>query len=238
MMIHVTIIENDSNELEQLRHVLDAWSSNNSTTLSVTTHTSGEDYFYANTTHISNVFFLDIQLDGMNGLDIAKQLRQDGYTGEIIFLTSFREYVFGGYKVHALNYLLKPLEIESLYSCMNEIKESLQTNYYIFRNNQEIVQIWYRDILSFSSFMHNIDILTSNEHFSQRASLGNILSHLPKQFIRVHRSHIVNMAHIYKISGNTITLSNRTTVPIGRQYLNDVRNTFTAYATRMDQRVL
>ena len=233
MTIHVTIIENDSNELEQLRHALDVWLENNSTTLSVTAYASGEEYFSANTTHTSNVFFLDIQLDGMNGLDIAKQLRQDGFAGEIIFLTSFREYVFGGYKVHALNYLLKPLEVEGLYSCMNEIKELLQTHYYVFRNNQEIMQIEYRDILSFSSFMHNIDILTCNEHFSQHASLSNILSHLPKQFIRVHRSHIVNMVHIYKISGNTITLSNRKTVPIGRQYLDDVRKAFTEYATRL-----
>lgn len=237
MTINVTIIENNLNELDQLQHALDAWSENNSTPLSVTTYASGEDYFSANTTHTSNVYFLDIQLDGMNGLDIAQQLRQDEYAGEIIFLTSFREYVFSGYKVHALNYLLKPLEIESLYSCMNEIKESLQTNYYVFRNNQEIVQIEYRVILSFSSFLHSIDILTCHEHFTQHASLSNILSHLPKQFIRVHRSHIVNMTHIHKISGNTITLSNHTTVPIGRQYLNDVRKSFTEYATRLDHRI-
>ena len=107
----------------------------------------------------------------------------------------------------------------------------------MFRNNQTIVQIEYRDILSFSSFLHNIDILTRNEHFNQNAALSSILSHLPKQFVRVHRSHIVNMAHIHKISGNTITLSNRTTVPIGRQYLNDVRKAFTEYATRLDYRM-
>lgn len=235
MLINVTIIENDSNELKQLLHALESWNSKNTADLSITTYASGEDYFSSNKTHISHVFFLDIQLDGMNGLDIAKQLRQDGYAGEIIFLTSFREYVFGGYKVHALNYLLKPLELDALFSCMNEIKESLQASYYVFRSNQDIVQIGYRDIIAFSSFMHNTDILTCHDHFSQHASLGNILAHLPKQFIRVHRSHIVNMAHIYKISGNTITLSNRTTVPIGRQYLNDVRNAFTAYATRMEQ---
>ena len=234
MTINITIIENDLNELEQLRQALDIWSENTSTPLAINAYSSGEDYFSANAIHTSNIFFLDIQLDKMNGMDIAKQIRQDGYTGEIIFLTSFREYVFGGYKVHALNYLLKPLETQALYSCLNEIKESLQTTYYVFRNNQEIVQIEYRDILSFSSFLHNVDILTANEHFNQNATLSSILSHLPKQFIRVHRSHIVNMAHIHKIAGNTITLSNRTVVPIGRQYLNDVRKSFAAYATRMD----
>lgn len=237
MIINITIIENEPYELEKLCHALNTWSKNNFITLCITTYSSGEEYFSSNTTHTSNIFFLDIQLDKMNGMDIAKQIRQDGYDGEIVFLTSFREYVFGGYKVHALNYLLKPLEIEALYSCLNEVKESLQTNYYVFRNNQTIVQIEYRDILSFSSFLHNIDILTRNEHFNQNTTLSSILSHLPKQFVRVHRSHIVNMAHIHKISGNTITLSNRTTVPIGRQYLNDVRKAFTEYATRLDYRM-
>ena len=237
MIINITIIENESNELEQLTQALNTWSEEKSTLLSIATYTSGEEYFAANKLHSSDIFFLDIQLDEMNGIDIAKQLRKNGYNGEIIFLTSFREYVFDGYLVHALNFLLKPLETSKLYSCLDEIKESLMMSCYFFRIKQETIQIEYRDILAFSSTLHSIDILTCNEHFNQYASLSTILNCLPKQFIRVHRSHIVNMTHIHKISGNTITLSNHTTVPIGRQYLNDVRKSFTEYATRLDHRI-
>lgn len=235
MMLDIVIIENEPEETNRLQNLLNEWSKEKNFSISVTTHMSGEDYFSFNSSHICDLFFLDIQLTGMNGMDIAKRLRNDGYTGEIIFLTSFREYVFDGYQVHALNYLLKPLVVPQLYSCLNELAESLKANHYIFRYKQEIIQVEYRDILCLSSYMHSVDIVTRKEHFTQYASLNTVLSHLPKQFLRVHHSHIVNMAHIYKIAGNTITLSNRTTVPIGRQYMNNVRNSFTAYSTRFDR---
>ena len=234
MTIDVTIIENEPEEINHLQDALNAWSKENTFPLSITTYMSGEDYFASNSSHTSDLFFLDIQLSGMNGMDIAQKLRDSDYTGEIIFLTSFREYVFNGYQVHALNYLLKPPSVPLLHSCLNEVAESLKSNYYVFRYKQEIIQIEYKDILCLSSFLHSIDIVTHDEHFTQYATLNAVLNCLPKQFVRVHRSHIVNMVHIHKLSGNIITLSNRTTVPIGRQYLNDVRNAFSEYSTRFD----
>ncbi len=234
MTIDITIIENEPEEAKHLQDALNIWSIENEFSIAIATYMSGEDYFASNSVHTSDLFFLDIQLSGINGMDIAKKLRDSEYTGEIIFLTSFREYVFDGYQVHALNYLLKPPAIPLLYSCLNEVVESLKSNYYVFRYKQEIIQIKYKDILCLSSFLHSIDIITREEHFIQYASLNAILNCLPKQFVRVHRSYIVNMMHIHKISRNTITLSNRTTVPIGRQYLNNVRTTFMEYATRFD----
>ncbi|MCD8076754.1 MAG: response regulator [Lachnospiraceae bacterium] len=74
----------------------------------------------------TDIYFLDIQLGDMLGLDIAKDLRSHGYQGVIIFLTVFREYVFHGYEVHAMNYLLKPVKEESLYLCLDEVARNLE----------------------------------------------------------------------------------------------------------------
>lgn len=62
------------------------------------------------TTIQASAFFLDIQMGQMNGIEVAKRLRESGYQGIIVFLTAFREYVFRGYEVRALNYLLKPVK--------------------------------------------------------------------------------------------------------------------------------
>ena len=234
MNLEITIIENNPNELASLTNSLNLWANENNFHISIYSYDSGEAYFSSKSSHRSNLFLLDIQLDGMNGVEIAKQLRSNKYEGEIIFLTSFREYVFDGYQVHALNYLLKPIDHAALYACLNEITESLKTDFYVFRYKQDIIQIAYQDILTFSSSLHNVDILTPNEHFTQYTSLSNVINYLPKQFVRVHRSYIVNLSHIHKISGNVITLSNRTTVPIGRQYINNIRQTFSEYSARFD----
>lgn len=234
MNINIVIIENESNELEHLKNELNIWSSEKSIPITLSSYSSGEDYFSKSQKHTADLYLLDIQLNGMNGMEIAKKLRSECYSGSIIFLTSYREFVFEGYQVHALNYLLKPLDICSLHLCLNEVSDTLTKKHYIFRNKQEIVQIEYRNILLFSSYLHNVEILTNSGIFNQYATLNNILTHLPKEFVRVHRSYIVNMTHIHKISGSIITLSNHIEIPIGRKYLNSIRTVFSEYSTRFE----
>lgn len=234
MNINIIIIENEINELEYLKSEVSKWSTEHSIPVSISSYISGESYFLPDRKHSADVYFLDIQLTGMNGMQIAKRLRAEHYTGSIIFLTSYHEFVFEGYEVHALNYLLKPLNIHSLHTCLNEVYSTLIKQYYIFRSNQDIIQIEYKNILLFSTYYHTIDILTSNGNFNQYATLNSILTHLPKEFVRVHRSYIVNMTHIHKISGNTITLSNQIQIPIGRRYLNCIRSAFSEYSMRFN----
>lgn len=236
MNINIVIIENENNELEHLESELKKWGTENSIPISLSAYSSGENYFSQNKEHTADLFFLDIQLNGMNGMELAKKLRSESYDGSIIFLTSYREFVFEGYQVHALNYLLKPFDLSSLHLCLTEVYNTLTKKYYIFRNKQEIIQIEYRNILLFSSYLHNIEILTVSGNFNQYETLNNILTHIPKEFVRIHRSYIVNMTHILKISGNIITLSNLIEIPIGRKYLNSVRTAFSEYSTRLEIR--
>ncbi|MEE1257325.1 MAG: LytTR family DNA-binding domain-containing protein [Lachnospiraceae bacterium] len=239
MKIGISILEDQPAEAEHLKSNLYQWSSQTNYELEISEYRSGEDFFKQNdrtTYHSFSVFFLDIQMHEMSGLDVAKKLRKEGYQGPIIFLTAFREYVFHGYEVHAMNYLLKPVKQETLFLCLDEIAKDLSGNSYLYRNKQDIIRIPYRDILSFSSSLHYVDILTVSEHFCQYATLNNIIEYLPQEFIRTHKSCIVNMAHIYKISGSTIVLSNHMTTQIGRSYLKSVASAFTAYSTRFDGR--
>ena len=157
------------------------------------------------------------------------------HPNEESFLTAFREYVFRGYEVRALNYLLKPVKENTLFLCLDEIAKELSNNTYIYRNKQEIVSIPYADILTFSSRLHYVDILTvDGKCYEQMSTLNKIIVHLPSEFIRTHRSYIVNMAHIYRITSGTIELSNHLTTQIARSYSKDVISAFAKYTTRFD----
>lgn len=237
MKLTISILEDQQVEAEHLKSLLNKWSLHTNSELDFWEYSSGEEFFEKNnkTTYPSfSVFFLDIQMKEMNGLDVAKKLRKEGYQGPIIFLTAFREYVFHGYEVHAMNYLLKPVIEEPLFLCLDEIAKDLSGNSYLYRSKQDIISIPYKDILSFSSSLHYIDILTVFDHFCQYTTLNNILEYLPQEFIRIHKSCIVNMAHIYKVTGSTIVLSNHMTTQIGRSYMKSVIAAFTAYSTRFD----
>lgn len=239
MKLLISILEDQAIEAEYLKSLIYKWNLQSKWELEIFEYRSGEEFFEKNDKTLYpafSVFFLDIQMKKMTGLDVAKKLRNEGYQGPIIFLTAFREYVFHGYEVHALNYLLKPVKEEPLFSCLDEIAKDLHGNSYLYRNKQEIICIPYKDILSFSSSMHYVDILTVSEHFCQYTTLNNIIQYLPKEFIRTHKSYIINMTHIYKISGATIVLSNHMTTQIGRSYMKNVIAAFTEYSTRFNHR--
>lgn len=231
----IIILEDLAPEAAFLKRHLADWSDLNKIDLEIEEYSSGEEFFRLNpviTSSISTVFFLDIQMGGMNGIKVARQLRAEGYHGPLIFLTAFREYVFEGYDVHAMNYLLKPVQREPLFLCLDEIATSLSGNAYLYRNKQDIVRIPYAEILTFTASLHYVDILTTSGVFCQYSNLNQILEHLPKEFIRVHRSCIVNMAHIHQITGSTIILSNHMSTVIGKTYLKKVTEAFINYSTR------
>lgn len=238
MKMRITILEDSSIEANRLKSGIRKYGQQYDWEIEIDEYKSGEDYFASNSDSqslLSSAFFLDIQMGQMNGIDVAKRLRASGYNGIIVFLTAFREYVFRGYEVKALNYLLKPLKENTLFLCLDEIAKELSNNTYLYRNKQEIVSIPYTDILTFSSRLHYVDILTvSGTCYEQMSTLNKIIVHLPNEFIRTHRSYIVNMAHIYRITPGTIELSNHMTTPIARNCSKDVISAFAKYTTRFD----
>ncbi len=237
IVLNVVILEDISTDAERLNQLLIEYSNANQIEIRTQHYVSGASYFTSNKDFkekFPDLYMMDIQLGSMNGIDVSKQLRMNGYKGPILIMTAFKEYVFEGYDVRAMNYLLKPLKKESLYKCLNEVISELHSDVYLLRTKQEIKRIPYADIIVFSSSMHSIDILTTDSNYHQYISLNEVAIHLPSQFIRTHRSYIVNMAHMDKIVSNTITLSNGMTVPIARSFLQTVTESYLNYSTRYD----
>lgn len=112
MTINIGIVEDENLCQQQLIRLIKDWEQNTGITTNLKTYFSSEDYFAdtsafcADTSAFCHAYFLDIQIDTHSGMDIAQDLRKRGYTGEIIFLTAYQDYVFAGYDVQALNYIL------------------------------------------------------------------------------------------------------------------------------------
>ncbi len=106
MKLNVTILEDEATHAAQLKQLLESGVNkiifpHLYVTILMTRIFSEKEY------DEDELFFIDIELGSTNGMDIAKQLRKDGFCGNIIFLTAFSEYVFDGYHVQALDYLFK-----------------------------------------------------------------------------------------------------------------------------------
>lgn len=228
MHINVGIVEDDPLYTKELSEKIHQWENQNYCKIQLTAFDSVEAVL-SNGFHPFDLLFLDIQLKDGNGVDLAKQMRENNYTGELVFLTSFQEYVFEGYHVHALNYLLKPASYESIKNCLDSVFSNIHDDNYIYRYRDCVVRLPYHSIIYFSSSNHQTAIhTTTGETLLQTESLRNILQHLPDQFVRCHRTTVINMQHVLQISSRDITLSNHLLLPASVTYIDEIRAAFIA----------
>ena len=229
MKLNVTILEDEATHAAQLKQLLEKWGKQNNISTSIRHYFNDKD-FSEKEYDEDELFFIDIELGSANGMDIAKQLRKDGFCGNIIFLTAFSEYVFDGYHVQAFDYLLKPISQGKLEQCMKPILRNMQGSYHVYKTKTETVKIPYNKILAFTSFRHYVDIITqpndNQAFFRQKITLQNLQNQLPKEFVRCHRTVIVNMNKVMRLTNKDITLSDNSIYPVSESYLEHVREVF------------
>lgn len=223
MEIKVGVVENESLYAKELVELLYKWSVVHNCEILHKIYSSGEELLAESDINF-DIFFIDIQLASINGVDTAKKLRGRNYKGGIVFLTAFKEYVFQGYEVNAINYILKPIKIEKLELCMAIILKDLKNENYILRNRDLVERIPYNEIIYILSSRHHMELVTNCDTYRHWISMKNILKILPSQFIQCHRTVIVNIDHVKKLQGKTINMSNNICLPVSNTYIQNVRN--------------
>lgn len=158
-----------------------------------------------------DLVFLDIQMEGMNGMDTARAIRELQPDMVLIFVTGSKEYVFEAFDVSAFHYLLKPLEetkfMEVLKRAIGESRKcraEKQKRLFIRTKNLTIDQ---KDILYIESRGKKVDIHTRKETFSIYGAMSELETQLGESFYRCHRGYLVNMAYITEYGADSITLT-------------------------------
>ena len=175
--------------------------------------------------------FLDIVMPELDGIALAEQLRADGYTGEIVFLSSSNEYGPESYAVKALNYLLKPATRESVEGLLSELKkarESADTADIIINVSGMTRSILFREISYIEAKDHYVYFrLINGEVVKVLTRFGEAAERLlaDRRFIRCHRSYIVNMNYITTTTEKEITMRGGAWIPISRNHPS-VRNAY------------
>lgn len=233
MNLKIAILEDQKHDYEQLAAYLYHWAQLQGHVIKIYGFHTAADISSSEEIINCHILFSDIELktnsqiidsqDLTNGITVCMSLRDRGYSGEIIFLTAFKEYVFNGYDVQALNYVLKPIKETTLFKCMDKYISLHFSDYYYYHKDNNIEQIPYNNIISISRNGHDCIIQTIDNLHIERTSLQDFGTRLPAQFLRCHKSCIINIFHIKSLSGTTLKLSNNQTQPIGRMYLDNTR---------------
>lgn len=168
-----------------------------------------------------DVLFLDILMPGIDGISLARELREFDEDMLIVFITSKIEYMQTGYEVRAFRYLLKDQIDEGLPKIWNDIIKELldrQDAYFSYEFERKVYRFPIRDILYLESNLRRIVVHTKA---SENAVLYGKLDDLSvkySSFIRVHKSYLINRRYIRMISAGTVVLSNGEVLPVSRKY--------------------
>lgn len=211
--------------------LIQEWSKNRDTPVQMDGYPSAEAFLFAyEENNAVDVLLLDIEMGDMSGVELAKRLRQMGAGLQIVFLTGYMEYIAEGYDVEALHYLIKPVDREKLNAVLDRAMERLKTreNAILLSLPGGVVRLPLYEI-RYLEVMKNYVTLHAAEEYSVKRSLSELTKELDESFYRIHRSYIVNLRFVKKITRTEVTLKNGKTLPLSRKLYEGLNQALIKY---------
>ena len=188
-----------------------------------------------------DAIFCDINMPDLNGMDFVKSLAVPPL---VIFTTAYSEYAVEGFRVNAVDYLLKPFGLQDFQRAANRLRERLdntpasdnsptsnsspQTSDSLFlKTDYRIVKVSIVDIRYVEAMSEYLKVWLDNQPkpVITLLSMKKMEEHLPNNFMRIHRSYIINLNKIQEVNKNRVIMDSETYLPIGDMY----KDTFQAY---------
>lgn len=201
----------------------------------------GEEFLKDFSSGRFQVVFLDIYMNGMNGMETAKRIRMLDSECIIIFSTSSEKYAVQGYSVRATDYLVKPYEKERVWILMDRILAQLSSHerYIEVKEEREMRKVWIHTIRMAELSGHYVWIYTTERDIKSRMKIKELLGLLDdRRFLECYRNVIVNMDYIEKLDGSEFLISGGKRAPIQENRLKAVRQTFFDYVFEKTQKGL
>lgn len=232
--MRIGLCEDDKIQLAYINSLINNWAGKNRIDLQTFQYESAEQLLFEHLDSFPfDLLILDIHMDKMNGMELARNIRILDKDLPILFLTGQAEYVYEGYEVGAFRFLLKPIKEEQLMSALDQVYEKLTQKtdkYYIFQYMGETIKLSYKDIIYVESFGHYIKLITSDKIYEWKYSLGKIMKELDNSwFSSPHRSYLVNLLYVENIGKTECVLLKGVHIPISRNNYQNFHLAFIDY---------
>ncbi|MBQ9356782.1 MAG: response regulator transcription factor [Prevotella sp.] len=185
-----------------------------------------------------DAIFCDINMPDLNGMDFVKSLAVPPL---VVFTTAYSEYAVEGFRVNAVDYLLKPFGLQDFQRAANRLRERMPANttdehqsgdadVIYLKTDYRIVKVSISDISYIEGMSEYLKVWIDGEAkpIITLLSMKKMEERLPDYFMRIHRSYIVNLNKIQEVNKNRVIMDAETYLPIGDMY----KETFQAYIDR------
>ncbi|MBR3470593.1 MAG: response regulator transcription factor [Lachnospiraceae bacterium] len=229
----IAVCDDDKRDIVRLKKFIEAYDAENNIGFSVSEYESGTELLKAvSNGEDVNIIFLDINMDDMDGLSVAKKIREKMDDVSIVLVTAFMNYALDGYKVRASRFLIKDDLDKTFTECMDDICGEIRKKSKVitFSCVEGDMRLKASDIILIETSGHKNLIKLKNETYQIYEKL-DVLEEMLKGygFLRTHNSFLVNMAHIRGINSYVLTLDDGRQLPVPKARYKQVRQEYTLF---------
>lgn len=224
-MINIGICEDELHYRVNIKDMLGDILSTYSINYKIYEFSSGEELL-SNYPKDLDILIMDIQMKIINGMDTARKIREFDQNLEIIFMTSFSEFMQEGYEVKAYRYILKPISerkiSRNILPRINEIMKK-KNNYLTINVKNYVDRIKIDSIVYIETDRPNILIYTNDNKYTTKMSISKIDKILREHgFFRCHNSYIVNLKLVESMNSNTLKIGEKY-IPISKYRVKELK---------------
>jgi len=234
MVYRVAIVDDSNVDSEYVQSILNAWAQDRQASVQVQSFASAESFlFHYADDKAWDILLLDIEMGAMDGVSLAKKIRKSNETVQIVFITGFAEYISEGYEVSALHYLMKPVKQEKLFTVMDRAVVAMHKaeSSILLPVNGETLRLPIGTVQYVEAFAHTVSVVTSEEMIQVKISISEMEKMLGDHFVRCHRSYLVGLKYISRISKTEVILDTGKILPLSRNAAPIVHKAFVSYYT-------
>ncbi|MBD5104246.1 MAG: response regulator transcription factor [Ruminococcaceae bacterium] len=231
-MIRIAICEDSPEERDYISDTVRTWSKQSGTAVDLSTFSSAEAFlFHYDDEKDFDILLLDVEMNEMNGVDLAKHLRNEDNRSQIVFITGYPDYMAQGYDVSALHYLLKPVMPDRIAEVLNRAMRNIGKigRSISLRKDGKTERVFVDQIVYAEIISHRVVFQTLSDTYEARMTITEAKQLLGDEFIQCHRSYIVALKFIKNVCNSEVTLDNGAVIPLSRQLYKEVNSAFLSY---------
>ena len=234
MAYRMAIVDDNHIDAEYVQTILSAWAQDRQAGVQAQRFPSAESFLF----HYAedkdwDILLLDIEMGAMDGVSLAKKIRQENDSVQIVFITGFADYIAEGYEVSALHYLMKPVKQEKLFAALDRAVVAMEKTerVILLPVGGEVLRLPVGQVQYVEAFSHTVAIITVTDTIQVKMPISEIEKLLGNGFVRCHRSYLVGLKNIARLSKTEVILDNGKTLPLSRSAAASVHKAFIAYYT-------
>lgn len=232
MEYRIAVCDDQPAQLENLTKKLSLYAEARHIKFHIQTYPSAEAFLFDFSENRNfDLLFLDIEMAGMNGIQLARKIRAENETVQLCFITGYPDYMNQGYDVNALHYLLKPVSVEKLFEVCDRFLKSTETQprFFLFSLGKEVVRVYEKDLYYGEAQGHYMLLHTRQGELKLRTTVPELEKQLGEGFFRPSRSFLVNLRYVTRITKTEILLEQCVAVPLGKGMFDQANTALIAF---------